>query len=139
MTSYLQLIYESIPTDGLQEEEVMEIMRRSQARNYDLRISGVLLYDGEHFLQLIEGPRDAVLELFDRIAVDTRHRHVEVLDERPIATPLMATWAMAYCSPQAGQLRTGDDNFVLDAELARKLCQLLPDYIGRHFLERLPA
>ena len=137
--SSLQLIYSSVPADGLQESEVMEILRQSQVRNYELQISGLLLYDGGHFLQLLEGPHDAVLKLFERIAADPRHHHVDVVHESPIVAPLMATWAMAYCSPQADQLRTPDDSFVLDAELARKLCQLLPEHIGQHFLERLPG
>lgn len=52
------------------------LARQSQARNRLLDITGILLFDGEHFVQTIEGPHEAISELFRQIMLDPRHKEV---------------------------------------------------------------
>jgi len=50
-----------------------EISRRNNARQ---DITGILLFDGESFFQILEGDEEAIDSLFDRIRMDKRHDSV---------------------------------------------------------------
>ena len=79
---------------------ISEILTRSAAFNLEMRIGGLLCYNPATLAvtQIIEGPAGPVLELFDRICVDSRHRAVVltlqevVLDQRDVQ--FHARWGM---------------------------------------------
>jgi len=62
--------------DGLTAQEIEGLTAAARARNDALGISGILLFDGLHFIQVLEGPDAAVDELFESISRDRRHCHV---------------------------------------------------------------
>ena len=57
-----------------------EISRRNNARQ---DITGILLFDGESFFQILEGDEEAIDSLFDRIRMDKRHDSVCLLYTSP--------------------------------------------------------
>ena len=60
----------------------IEALARSAAEyNRQNDITGLLLANGGLFFQILEGPRNAVESLFERIRVDPRHGNVIVLSE----------------------------------------------------------
>lgn len=63
-------------------------------RNEAQGISGVLLYTPSHFVQALEGPKDAVLKTFQRISADMRHEGVLVVSEKPVGERLFRGWGM---------------------------------------------
>ena len=69
--SYRSKAVLSDPTRDL-EDIVAEGHRRNEARG----ITGILLFDGEFFMQTIEGPAAAIRTLFSKIAADDRHEDV---------------------------------------------------------------
>jgi hypothetical protein len=68
----VQQLYELLYTSEMALEEsptcVASIIRVSRANNELVSITGLLVFDGLHFCQYLEGPRDAVLRLADKIA-----------------------------------------------------------------------
>jgi hypothetical protein len=56
----------------------------------------LLLYQGGHFLQVLEGERDTVRELFAHIAHDPRHWHVTELFEQELEQRQYADWSMGF-------------------------------------------
>ena len=42
-------------------------------------VSGVLVNVGNHFMQVLEGPEEAVTALMRRILVDSRHRDIRIV------------------------------------------------------------
>lgn len=108
MTSYnvrelglSKLVYVSrskLAVDG-DASEVDGIVDLAVARNSDLRVTGALLYTQLHFAQVLEGPRQAVTELFARIAKDPRHCDVTIVAEEKISGRLFPYWSMAYAGP----------------------------------------
>ena len=133
--SFLQIVYASQASESLTEADVLEILRNSQLRNNQLKISGLLLFKERQFLQFIEGPADEVQALYARIAQDPRHHTLRVLSETTGDRLLMPTWAMAYTSPTHESAK--GDAFVLDFGQALAICEVLPEHIARFFLEYL--
>lgn len=56
-----------------------EIVAAARAHNELHDITGLLLFDGEHFVHTIEGEHAAVAALMARIWADRRHRDVKVV------------------------------------------------------------
>ena len=78
----------------LPREEVDAILSASARNNPARGITGLLLFNGRNFLQLLEGEEVAVAELMTTITADPRHSGVSVLDRRGIATRTCPDWAM---------------------------------------------
>ena len=63
--------------------EIPRIVAAVRTRNDAAGISGLLLFTGQDFAQLIEGPPQAVADLWARIRADPRHHDIVVFhDER---------------------------------------------------------
>ena len=77
---------------------VKEIVGRARHGNPARGISGALLFDGEHFCELIEGGEATVRNLLSSIARDPRHADVTQLHVGP-AGPGRALqgWVSGYC------------------------------------------
>ena len=74
-----QFLYTSRLAPGAGFEAVPSILEVSRARNRDLGITGVLVFDGERFAQWLEGPPARVLTLAARIEADPRHVDMRVV------------------------------------------------------------
>ena len=74
--------------------EVAEIVRASIRNNRDVAISGLLLVHGGYFLQMLEGPTEAVLTTYGRICEDPRHADAKVLGAGPAQARAFADWNM---------------------------------------------
>jgi Sensors of blue-light using FAD len=78
----------------LPREEVESILATSARNNPERGITGLLLFNGRNFLQLLEGEESEVARLMERITQDPRHSGVSVLDRRTIAERACPDWAM---------------------------------------------
>jgi hypothetical protein len=58
---------------------VDDILQTARKANSLLGISGLLLYRMGHFVQLLEGDEEAVLKLYQKIQLDSRHKECKVL------------------------------------------------------------
>ncbi len=90
-------------TGRLGDTGLRDILHRSRERNPARGLTGALLFDGERFVQLLEGPREAVQALAERIRADPRHEGLTVVVEGPAEGGLRrcATWQMGYADPDA--------------------------------------
>jgi len=61
------------------ENELEELGERAAEKNKDLDITGVLITSGGLFYQVLEGPKEAVDEIFGYIRADKRHTDLVVL------------------------------------------------------------
>lgn len=93
-----QLIYRSNAAQSLNKEEVERLVARARVYNDAHAITGVLLYSGPHFLQVLEGSRESVEQLFARISNDSRHTGVALLFSEAVPARLFPTWSMG-CTP----------------------------------------
>lgn len=96
-----RLIYASEPTEPLTPAVVQHIVDRARVNNSQLQLSGMLAFDSQYFLQVLEGRRAAVSALFARIARDPRHRRVEILEVVPVPERRFARWSMGFAAADA--------------------------------------
>ena len=135
--STLQLVYVSDANPDLSGEEIIEILKVSQEKNHAKQISGLLLYQDSHFMQLIEGEEATVLALFEKIAEDKRHRNVVVVGRFAADKPSMPTWAMAYFSPENTEDSARKHHFAMSRQDILELCESFPIDIGALFWEAI--
>jgi hypothetical protein len=76
--------------------DVVDILDQAARRNPDRRITGVLTYVDDRFVQLIEGPTVALDELMETIRSDPRHTDIDVLDRVTVSHRAFAEWAMLF-------------------------------------------
>ena len=75
--------------------EAVDAILATSARNNPARgITGLLLFNGRNFLQLLEGDESEIATLMERINADARHSGVSVLDRRGIDARTCPDWAM---------------------------------------------
>jgi Sensors of blue-light using FAD len=92
-----EILYTSVLARNAAPDCVAQIVRRARTFNASAQITGLLVFDGERFCQLIEGPEDAVVRLAARIEVDPRHEQFLIAKQGSHAGPRrFATWAMGY-------------------------------------------
>lgn len=79
------LIYRSHIRDDVPIKTLEEMVNFANQRNRAMDVTGILLFNGNHFFQLLEGPKEGVNAIFSRICEDCRHDNiVELLhDDMP--------------------------------------------------------
>lgn len=106
-----RLLYISTARDLPDERMLESILRVSRRNNAAVGVSGLLVVGGKRFLQALEGPADAVEQVFERIAQDQRHRAIVMLSRKSVDRRLFGQWAMGYRAGHA----THDDAASLPA------------------------
>lgn len=89
-----QLIYVSVRTAKCTDVEIDKILEASNRKNGDKDITGVLLYSKTKFLQVLEGEKKEILDLYDKIKEDDRHKNVILISLKPISTRYFPSWQM---------------------------------------------
>lgn len=84
-TDLREVLYCSELAAGLPPTVVGAIVAQARASNAEREVSGLLVFDGHRFCQHLEGPRGVLATLMERIAADSRHDHVRVMHEGPLA------------------------------------------------------
>jgi hypothetical protein len=90
----VRLLYASRAAEPVPEGLVEAIMQQARRNNPELGVTGVLCHGGDGFLQVLEGGRDAVNALYNRIVCDRRHRRVTLLNYEEILERRFASWTM---------------------------------------------
>ncbi len=93
--AFSQLIYVSDLVNK-NEAELAPILESAVRRNPADGITGMLLYSGGNFLQVLEGDPAQVRLTYERICHDPRHTHITVLTEEEVAQRHFANWSMGY-------------------------------------------
>ena len=76
--------------------EIEAILATARRKNPVCGVTGALLVTEGRFVQALEGERDAVRAMFDRISLDPRHTDVEVLSSQFADQPRFKEWSMAF-------------------------------------------
>ena len=91
-----RLVYVSTAQEGLSPSEIGDILDVSTSNNDERRITGFLAHNGRHFMQALEGDREEVKDIYDRIANDDRHFGVVQIIGETISDRAFPNWAMNY-------------------------------------------
>ena len=92
----VRLTYASRLKKPLSHAVVEKIMAVSRRNNKKLGVTGALCSSPRGFLQIMEGPAEAVNDLYNRIVRDPRHTHVTLLEYTRVPFREFENWSMAY-------------------------------------------
>lgn len=125
------VIYTSRPT--FFDIEILDnILHTSRTNNTRWDITGNLIFHSDLFLQLLEGPPDAIDSLYQGILLDNRHTDIVKLRDEITNRRLFATWTMKNDIFQSWMLSRGElnklnseDAFDIFEKLSRETDQFL--------------
>jgi len=120
-----RLVYSSLTDEPLSDAELEGILEKARVTNSGMEITGFLTYDGDCFVQLLEGPVAQVQDLYKRISTDKRHRDVEKLLEDDVDARTFSAWSMAYAALAPGDFREIGGS--VSKQSVRELAALLSD------------
>jgi hypothetical protein len=107
-----RLVYASAASAPLLAEKLDRIVNHARHANASTGVTGMLLFQEGRFLQVLEGTREALLDLVERIRRDRRHQNLTILEWGPAETRVFAT-PMAWTS--ARHFTDGQRMALLDA------------------------
>lgn len=116
-----QLVYISVAREPICPEMLDSILSASRENNRREGVTGLLVAGTRRFLQALEGPEQAVLDIYARIRKDPRHHGLVLLTGRGVERRAFGQWSMAC---ETG--REGEENGSL-AETVRLLTDGLSD------------
>ncbi len=97
------VLHTSTLAAGVQPLAVAAMFRQSRELNPPLGITGALVFDGEHFAQLMIGPPLAVLRRVHDTAADPRQTGLRLLFEGQLDAAALAAarWLAGWAQPDA--------------------------------------
>ncbi|MEY8874898.1 MAG: BLUF domain-containing protein [Leptothrix sp. (in: b-proteobacteria)] len=89
----VRLLYAS-RADAVGTDIIESILQQCRSHNPAIGITGVLCHGGDVFMQVLEGGRREVNDLYNLIARDPRHRDVTLLHYEEMAERRFSGWTM---------------------------------------------
>ncbi|KPP81137.1 MAG: hypothetical protein HLUCCA04_09105 [Oceanicaulis sp. HLUCCA04] len=89
--------------------EIADIISACERNNTPAGITGILIHDRGRFIQLLEGPEEAINRLFERIRSDTRHTRVALLLHEPCSRRVTPDWSMVFVNAGDASLRDDEE------------------------------
>jgi hypothetical protein len=90
----VRCLYASRPAAKLDGPLLDGILAQSRRNNPELGVTGLLCVSDNLFVQVLEGGRDEVCELFNVIVRDDRHKQVRLLIYEEITERAFGGWSM---------------------------------------------
>lgn len=120
-----EIVYCSKASHDLTQKDINDILKTAHDFNKRYHITGCLLYYNHEFLQILEGDKERIQDLYSLIYEDDRHTDIIMLAEGEKTERTFNDWSMAY------QELSDDDiagigkelfksNFIAFSELAEK-------------------
>jgi hypothetical protein len=92
----LSIVYSSTATVDFTDADLVGLLVVSRNNNDFDQITGVLAFREGRFLQLLEGPMDAVRARMRIIERDPRHKNVTILLQEVTQTRQFPDWTMGF-------------------------------------------
>lgn len=70
------IIYRSHISDNVPIKTLPGMVDKASQLNASHQVTGILLFNGTHFFQILEGPEAGVLAIYNKICADPRHHNV---------------------------------------------------------------
>ena len=120
-----ELSYKSKAIDTIIEKDIVEILNSAQEFNSENNITGCLVFYENSFIQILEGEKSVVKQIFAKICQDSRHENIRVLAEGDKDIRFFPNWDMAYTSINKDKCKSDDvlsyaNNLLLLSEFIEK-------------------
>ena len=92
------IVYLSSAIVKFTEEELKVLLLQAREKNSALQLTGMLLYIEGNFIQVLEGDKEKVMQLFTTISLDPRHNGILKIFEKPLDERNFSDWTMGFKS-----------------------------------------
>ena len=129
-----QLVYSShamLPnTESARAQAVDNLITKAKKHNLERNLTGVLMLQSGRFTHVLEGELSDIERTYERIAVDSKHRDIVILDVRQIPQRSFPGRPLAFLQRQTNSAdQDGSDDFGLTDD-ANKIVALLKDSLA---------
>lgn len=100
-----RIIYLSTANTDLNKDEINNLLNKSNQYNVKHNITGILLYIDFDFIQVLEGSKEDVHFLFEKIKRDYRHRGIISVIDESIKKRQFSAWSMGFYSDSYQNLK----------------------------------
>ena len=121
------LTYTSLASLDLDAGDLDAILAKARELNALDGITGLLVFNGTRFLQIIEGSHHAINDLVERLRRDPRHSGFEVRDERDIDERMFGDWSMEL-------VRVSTDRMEARETVSRSLPAAVPQTVHQRLM-----
>lgn len=132
----IRILYISHPAPTISDRQVQDILTSARRNNPLNNITGILVHGGGLFMQVLEGPEDAVLRQYVKILDDPRHAEARIIYISPASNRIFEKWSMAGIDSDPLQ-------FQLISELRARRLEVVDDNVFmktmREFVKMLTA
>ena len=102
------LTYTSLARLDLEAADLEAVHRIARELNALDGVTGLLIFNGTHFLQIIEGAPNAIDDLVERLRRDPRHSGLEIRDDREVQSRSFPEWSMELVRVSASYFEAKD-------------------------------
>lgn len=97
----IRLLYSSQAAQNITEKDILNILQKSHNNNAKENITGILLYGGNLFMQVLEGDELVVLKKYVTICEDKRNTNNKIIFISYTEKRMFDKWAMCQfkCDP----------------------------------------
>ncbi len=96
MNELIHIVYISFAEKHFTPQDLKALLGDIRPKNAERGITGLLLFQNGAFIQVIEGPSQAIHSLFEVIQKDRRHSRIVKLVEEPIEKRGFPDWSMGF-------------------------------------------
>ncbi|WP_423147368.1 BLUF domain-containing protein [Rubrolithibacter danxiaensis] len=90
------LLYVSTATEKLSDQELTDILAISRKNNTNMGITGIMIYGNGNIMQLLEGEKQALDNLYQKLKQDHRHFGLTKLLDKKIDSRSFESWSMGF-------------------------------------------
>ncbi|PTQ91310.1 BLUF domain-containing protein [Agitococcus lubricus] len=94
----VRLIYVSTAHEKIEKDEFRKILDAANRLNSQKGLTGMLAFNGNYFLQALEGDREEVNRLYNKLNLDERHHNLAVLKFEEIQHRQWSSWSMGFAA-----------------------------------------
>lgn len=92
----IYIVYLSYMVKKYTVEEMNELLHLFRRNNDIYGITGLMLHKDGNIIQIIEGEKDNVIQLFYNMTNDNRHTHIIKLLQKNITNRMFSDWKMSF-------------------------------------------
>jgi len=106
-----QLLYLSSASHLMDHAELLSLLENARENNKKLGITGFMLYSDGNIIQLLEGKKEQVESLFEKILMDHRHFGAISLIKGYTESRDFPNWSMGFERVDPTKLESGIEGF----------------------------
>lgn len=112
-----ELIYQSESNTLFTDQDMNELLDIASANNCKHKITGCLIYYNKTFIQVLEGEKSSVQQLFKNIIADRRHSKIQMLWQAKIEERGFNGWSMSLINLEDSKVYSLFSNFMDEDKL----------------------